>query len=75
MGTKRTPKAKEDIYEFIKLGIKNSYNKITFMTSQKFEDKSIIDRLGLTELKELPAKYVVTKWYKILLRKNPIIQS
>lgn len=61
MGTKRTPKAKEDIYEFIKLGIKNSYNKITFMTSKKFEDKSIIDRLGLTELKELPAKYVVTK--------------
>ena len=61
MGTKRTPKAKEYIYEFIKLGIKNSYNKITFMTSKKFEDKSIIDRLGLTELKELPAKYVVTK--------------
>ena len=30
MGTKRTPKAKEDVYELIKLGIKNNYNDITF---------------------------------------------
>ena len=45
----------------LSIGLIKNYNKITFMTNKKFEDKSIIDRLGLTELKELPVKYVVTK--------------
>ena len=47
----------------------SSKEKITFMSNQKFEDKIIIDELELVELKELPAKYVITnQWIHSITR-------
>lgn len=65
MGTKRVPKTKEEVYELIKLGIKNNYNDITFTGGEPLiKWKDVIWYLNkLNEDKLAPAITIVTNGF------------